>query len=214
MIAGRASFAAMRWLCLVPLILLAACGSPSPPRFSARPQTDIRQCLAALDKAGVYYRALSDRSFAGGCATRGTVQLLDIGMPVSNLGALTCPLAAGLTDWTRTVGGLVEARLGSRLARIESFGTFACRPVNNVAGGQLSEHAFANAVDIAAFVLADGRRITVLDGWNGRDARVRTFLREAHQAGCRRFAIGLGPDANALHANHFHFDMGRGPYCR
>src|SRR3546814_15124681 len=73
---------------------------------------------------------------------------------------------------------------------IESFGSYACRPVNNQIGGRLSEHARANAADIAAFVLADGRRITVQEGWNGSDQRVRDFLRMAHRAGCRRFAIG------------------------
>ena len=54
----------------------------------------------------------------------------------------------------------------------------------------------------------------VLDGWEGGDSRVRRFLREIHQGGCRHFNIGLGPDSNAYHRNHFHFDMGRGPYCR
>ena len=63
-------------------------------------------------------------------------------------------------------------------------------------------------------VLDDGRRITVQYGWNGDDRRVREFLRAIHSAGCRRFNIGLGPDANAYHYNHMHFDMGRGPYCR
>ena len=46
------------------------------------------------------------------------------------------------------------------------------------------------------------------------DERVRRFLRAVHQAGCRRFNIGLSPDSDAYHYNHMHFDMGRGPYCR
>ena len=103
---------------------------------------------------------------------------------------------------------------GAGLARIETFGTYSCRGVNGVAGARLSEHAFSNAVDVSAFVLDDGRRITVQYGWNGDDRRVREFLRAVHDAGCRRFNIGLGPDANAYHYNHMHFDMGRGPYCR
>jgi hypothetical protein len=51
-------------------------------------------------------------------------------------------------------------------------------------------------------------------GWTGADGRVPGFLRAVHDAGNRRFAIVLGPGADALHRNHLHFDMGRGPYCR
>ena len=101
------------------------------------------------------------------------------------------------------------------LVRLVGTGSYTCRNRNGAADGPISEHAFANAVDVSAFVLADGRRITVLEGWNGDgDGDARRFLRALHQAGCRRFAITLGPDANADHHNHFHFDMGRGPYCR
>ncbi|HEU0133384.1 MAG TPA: extensin family protein, partial [Allosphingosinicella sp.] len=96
----------------------------------------------------------------------------------------------------------------------ESFGTYSCRPVNGRPGARLSEHGRSNAVDIAAFVLADGRRISVLAGWNGGDEDVRRFLRDIHKAGCRRFGIVLGPDADSFHRDHLHFDMGQGPYCR
>ncbi|API60861.1 hypothetical protein BSL82_00315 [Tardibacter chloracetimidivorans] len=204
----------MRWVLLVLFVLLAACGGGRAPTPQPRPQTDIRQCLMGLERAGVRYRSLPDRHFGGGCQATGSVQLLDVGVPVTNLTALTCPMAAGLADWSRTVRQIARERLGSDIAKIESFGSYACRPVNNQTGGRLSEHARANAADIAAFVLADGRRITVEHGWGGTDPRVRDFLRMAHRAGCRRFAIGLGPDSDRFHYNHFHFDMGRGPYCR
>ena len=61
---------------------------------------------------------------------------------------------------------------------------------------------------------ATAATITVQDGWNGDDERVRRFLRQVHQGGCRRFNVGLSPDSDAYHYNHMHFDMGRGPYCR
>ena len=160
------------------------------------------------------YRSLPDRSFGGGCEAIGAVQLLDVGVPITNLTAVTCPMAQGLADWTRTVRQLARESLGADVIRIESFGSYACRPVNNQIGGRLSEHARANAADISAFVLADGRRITVEQGWNGADGRVRAFLRLAHRAGCRRFSTGLSPDSDRFHYNHMHFDMGRGPYCR
>jgi hypothetical protein len=173
------------------------------------------QCEADLTRDAVSFRPLPDRDFGNGCTAIGTVQLLDIGTPVANLGAMTCPLARAFERWTRnSVQPAARQWLGSPVRKIESFGTYSCRPVNSQAGARLSEHGRANAVDISAFVLADGRRVTVLDGWSGPDEPTRNFLRAIHAAGCRSFSVALGPDANALHANHLHFDMGGGNYCR
>jgi hypothetical protein len=173
------------------------------------------QCHAELTRNGIGFRALPDRQFGGGCSAIGAVQLTEIGTPVTNLGAMRCPLARAFAQWVRTsVQPEAQRRFGSHVRRIESFGTYACRSVNSRPGARLSEHAFANAVDVAAFVLADGRRVTVLEGWNGEREEARAFLRAVHQAGCRRFSVGLSPDSDSYHANHLHFDLGRGPYCR
>ncbi|HEY0043944.1 MAG TPA: extensin family protein [Allosphingosinicella sp.] len=182
---------------------------------SASPDATTRQCHADLRSESVRFKPLPDRYFGGGCTAVGSVQMLDIGTPVTNLGAMTCPLARQFGRWVReAVQPAAKAWLDSQVVRIESFGTYSCRPVNGRAGAKLSEHGRSNAVDIAAFVLANGRRVTVKDGWNGGDENVRNFLRAAHKSGCRRFAIGLGPDSDAYHRDHLHFDMGRGPYCR
>jgi hypothetical protein len=158
---------------------------------------------------------LPDRTFPGGCSALGAVQLLEIGTPVTNLGAMTCPLARTFARWAReAVQPAATQWLKSRVVRIESFGTYSCRPVNGQPGNRLSEHGSANAVDVAAFVFADGRRVTVLNGWSGADEAARGFLRQVHREGCRHFRVGLGPDANALHYNHFHFDLGASRYCR
>jgi len=226
--ARRFTIGRMRWGIVISMFLLAGCipkpDGPEPPRqrpIAERPvqlpQPDkvLRQCHADLARAAVAFKPLPDRTFEGGCMAVGAVQLLDIGTPVTNLGAMTCPLANTFARWVQgAVQPAAERWLGARVAKIESMGTYACRPVNGQAGNKLSEHGRANAVDIGAFVLEDGRRITVLRDWNGADAKVRNFLRDAHSAGCRQFQIGLGPEANALHRDHFHFDMGRGPYCR
>ena len=173
------------------------------------------QCHIDLAREQIEFRRLPDQRFSGGCSALGAVQLLDIGTRVTNLRAMTCPLARQFARWSReAVQTAADQWLDARVVRIETFGTYACRSVNSQAGARLSEHAFANAVDVAGFVLDDGRRITVEQGWNGNDERIRRFLRAVHQAGCRRFAIGLSPDSDAYHYNHIHFDMGRGPYCR
>jgi hypothetical protein len=160
-------------------------------------------------------QALPDRSWPNGCSATSAVKLVAIGIPVTNLGAVKCGLARPFVQWVQqSVQQAAQARFGTYVARIESFGSFACRPVNNVEGNKLSEHGRADAIDIAAFDLADGRRVTVKEDWNGPDDKARAFLRELHAAACRRFNVVLGPDANAYHRDHFHFDMGRGPYCR
>jgi hypothetical protein len=216
----------MRARCLLLLLLLASCVGPPrerpmrrpvarPPTVQVEDPRVLRQCFAELGAMGVRFEPLPDRFFGGGCSATGSVKLLDIGMPMTNLGAMKCGLARPFAQWTReAIQRAAGAWLGSRVVKVESFGSYSCRPVNGQAGNKLSEHGRANAVDISAFVLADGRRITVKDGWSGPDENVRQFLRAIHSSACRRFKIVLGPDANSFHRDHLHFDMGPGPYCR
>ena len=219
----------MRWgVALAALLALNACiphgeaprrppraAPPSAPSAARQPSSqETLQCHVDLAREGVQFRVLPDQRFSGGCSALGAVQLVDIGVPVTNLRAMTCPLARQFARWAReAVQPAADQWLRTRVVRIETFGTYSCRTIDSRPGARLSEHGFANAVDVSAFVLGDGRRITILEGWNGDDDRVRRFLRAVHQAGCRRFAIGLSPDSDSYHYNHMHFDMGRGPYC-
>lgn len=213
---------------LVAALSLSACGMidgrsdnararPQPEQVRTTPlpapSGNLSQCLAGLDRAGVRYRRLPDRDFAGGCQAHDSVQLLQVGVPTRNLGAMTCPLADRYGRWVRDVlQPAAQRHFGEQVTRVDAIATYSCRRING--SGRISEHGKANAMDIGGFAFADGRRVTVLDGWNG-DSRERAFLRDLHQGACRTFAIVLGPDANADHRDHFHFDMGdRGPYCR
>lgn len=215
----------MRRLLPIAMLVLTGCiphptgrGADSGQHATAAGSDDpgaYRKCLGDLAKLGAKVEPLPDRVYPNGCSATSAVKLVAIGIPVTNLGALKCGAALPFVQWVQqAVSSAGRDRLGSGVVRIESFGTFACRPVNNVEGNRLSEHGRANAVDIAAFVLADGRRVTVRDGWNGPDERVRAFLRQVRDAACRRFAIVLSPDYNAYHRDHLHFDMGNGRTCR
>lgn len=208
-------------LVLVATMPLAACGIPEgrPGRATvaaprpAEPAPATRQCLANLAAIDVRFTPLPDQRYGGGCTAIGSVRLLDIGVPATNLGAMTCPLAANFVAWARFgVEPAARLLLGGEIARIETFGTYNCRPIAGSA--KLSEHAHSNAVDVSAFVLTDGRRITVKDGWSG-DRRARQFLTVVHASACKRFRTVLGPDYNAAHQDHLHFDMGgNGGFCR
>ena len=118
------------------VLLLAGCGSvpesrnrvsvPPPP-----PSAEARQCMADLRAASVKFTPLPDQHFGGGCHAINSVKLLDIGTPVTNLGAMTCPLASKFAAWAR-YGVQPAARLilDSELVRIETYGTYACRNIN------------------------------------------------------------------------------------
>lgn len=180
----------------------------------AAPSEATLACFTELNRAGINFTPLPDQDFSGGCRTRGTLRLTDIGTPTTNLGVITCPLARGFAAWVRyAVKPAARQVYGQDIARVETFGTYSCRNIYGAQSGRLSQHALANAVDVSAFVLADGRRITVLDGWNG-EGRDQRFLRLIHDSACRRFGTVLSPDYNAAHANHFHFDMSGQDYCR
>jgi hypothetical protein len=178
---------------------------------------ETQQCYADLSRESVRYSPLPDRDFGSGCVVTGAVQLLDIGVPVSGLKSMRCPLARSFTAWVRfAVAPAAKQLLGSELVKVESFGTYACRGiVGNSAQSslRLSEHGLGNAVDIGGFVLRDGRRIRVETGWRSDDPAVRQFFATIHQSACKRFRTVLSPDYNAAHYNHLHLDMGRGPFC-
>jgi hypothetical protein len=205
---------------LLPLALSACIARPTyrrPPVQQPVRGTDpvaLRQCIAKMDAIVARYALLPDRDFGGGCSALGSVQLRDIGTPVTNLGAMTCGLGYAFTAWVQSdlqVPAMGE--FGSPVVRVETLGTYNCRNVKGAATDRLSEHAFANAVDVAAFLLKDGRRVGVLAGWNGDQHEAR-FLRSVRASACRRFNTVLSPDYDAAHRDHLHFDMGRGPFCR
>lgn len=206
------------------LLALAACGGRKDEQIAHRPNeafktADARMCLNDLKSKSVKFATLPNQSFAGGCRTIDTIKLMDFGTPTTNLGAMTCPLAANFTAWAQNaVRPAAKQYLGSDVVRIETMGTYSCRNINGGRSDRLSQHAFGNAIDISAFVLRDGRRVSVLNGWRGPKSE-QEFLRRLHQSACKRFGTVLGPDYNGAHANHFHFDMAQSmkngsAYCR
>jgi hypothetical protein len=178
-----------------------------------------RQCLTSLKSNDVRFTLLPNQFYGSGCKTIDTVKLMSFATEASNLGPMTCPLAANFAAWAKyAVRPAAKQYLGSDVVRIETMGTYNCRNVGGGRSGRLSQHAIGNAVDVSAFVLKDGRRISVLGGWNGK-ADERVFLRRLHASACKRFGTVLGPNYNAAHANHLHFDMAKSmkdgsAYCR
>ena len=169
---------------------------------------DPAACRALLGNAGLRFTTIPARG-AEQCRAPESVRIaprqdmLTLGPVVTT----TCPVAAGLLVWqTQVLQPAAQRLLGRTVARIEHFGSYSCRRINGRADRSWSEHATGNAIDISAFVLTDGRRISVLRDWSRDDPRGR-FLHAARDGGCPLFATVLSPDYNAAHRDHLHLDQ-------
>lgn len=171
------------------------------------------RCRTLLGRAGVRFTALPPRSSGGQCGHRGAVRLtrggaLGIAYRPAGLGT-SCSVAAAMALWEwHVVQPAALAHLGSKVAAIDHFGSYSCRRLYGRDAGQWSEHATADAVDIAGFRLADGTRISVVQDWAPAGPK-REFLREVRDGACALFATTLSPDYNRAHRDHLHLDQAR-----
>ena len=184
-------------------------------RKLAQLRGDSGECRAVLDRSTISYRELEPAG-EGECRREDRIALPQAPLSPSSP-STTCAVAAGFERWLdQAVQPAAQDILGSPVARIEHLGTYSCRRLYGRETGDWSEHAQANAIDIAAFVLEDGQRIVVLRDWQGSDAPAR-FLRRVRDGACRSFTTVLSPDYNDAHADHFHLDQaqrGFGGVCR
>jgi hypothetical protein len=139
------------------------------------------------------------------------------GSPVNRFGAVTlkptatlaCPIVSALDRWLAdAVQPAAQRWFGSPVAEIKQISAYSCRGMNGNSRAHISEHAFGNALDIASFTLADGRRISVKDGWKGLPEE-QGFLRDVQGAACQQFNTVLAPGSNVYHYDHIHVDLMR-----
>jgi len=206
----------VRLALLLPCALaLWACGGP--PQFIAKDEPwredEERACLAS----GVVRESnfVASRASLGGpsvcgalkpftvsAAARGWVQLHPAAL-------LQCQMVPAIDRWVeQVVMPAAKHYFRANVVELKVAASYSCRPMNNVDGARLSEHGHANAVDISAFVLADGREVAVKSGWWGGLAE-RTFLRDVHNGACGIFTTVLGPAYDMNHRDHFHLDLAR-----
>jgi len=203
--------------CLLPLLALALWACSQTPQFIARDEPwradEERACLAAGVVRESAFVAL--RTSLGGPAACGALKPFSVSATVNGAvelrppALLRCPMVPAIDHWVeRVVMPAARRHLRGELGAVKIAGSYSCRPMNNVDGALLSEHGHANAIDVAGFVLADGRSVEVKSGWWGVFAQ-RNFLREVHHGSCALFSTVLGPNYDANHRDHFHLDLAR-----
>ena len=174
--------------------------APAAPEPSA--------CRRALTETVAVAPSIPDIHGPGGCGGNDLVRLEAVVLPDQRRVALTpaatmrCTMALAITEWVRTDVAPLATALGSPLSALDNFDSYECRGRNRVVGAQLSEHGRANALDVRAFKLADGRSIGLTDRAVPRELR-ETVLRSV----CARFATVLGPGSDWYHEDHIHLDL-------
>jgi hypothetical protein len=179
-------------------------------------QSDSVQCQAILKPPIIDAQPISDAPYERGCGWRNAVSFAHAGGATVAIDHMTCETAAAFALWmAHEVQPLAKDVFGAHVASVHNMGTYACR---NILGSKAlkmfrSQHARANAIDVSAFVLSDGRTISVAKSWKSDSAESK-FLHRIHDRACHYFRVTLCPDYNAAHSNHFHLDRGAFRTCR
>ena len=175
---------------------------------------DPERCFAALDRGHVGYEHTPDVPLEEGCGYENAAFLTRSHFSYERRVLMRCPALVSLMLWERhVVEPAARQDLGGRIAAIRHLGTYSCRNINHAAVGRRSQHALANAIDIAGFRTEDDAVISVAKDWDDSGARGQ-FLHDVRNGGCRLFGVVLSPNYNALHHDHFHLDGSLASVCR
>ncbi|WP_424813674.1 extensin family protein [Roseococcus sp. YIM B11640] len=167
----------------------------------ARVRRDPAFCRAAFEASRIPVTRVPDRASEVGCEIGNAMRLPSALRVSPSTPIVTCPVAAAWVLYERNV------LLPAGITGVAHLGTHACRNVNHAASGRRSQHATANAIDIAGFTRAGGEWRVARD-WD------QPGLRALRDGACRSFNAVLSPDYNAAHRDHLHLDMGRARICR
>ena len=147
-------------------------------------------------------------SKVGGCGVPDAVRVTSVaGVRLSQAATVDCSIAKALNGWVQDVA---QPAFGGRLSELRIAAHYICRSRNNQKGAKISEHGKGRAIDISAFILTDGKTLTVKDNYN-------KTLRKIYKAACGYYKTTLGPGSDGYHEDHFHFDTSArsgGAYCR
>lgn len=185
---------------------------PPPIFIPADALTEPSQCEMAVQQVAVI-DSVALLNAADGCGHDNMVRLKAVTLPdkrriaVNPPAELSCKMALSLANWVRE--DVAPAFTGKPLASIFNYNSYECRPRNRVFGAKISEHGRGNALDVRAFIMADGSAVDPTDLQVPKQQREK-FRKDA----CARFVTVLGPGSDGHHEKHIHLDMAerRGNY--
>lgn len=185
---------------------------PEPGPSTPAPPRNYQAACPALLSGAVIGRMLPSIS-EGICGERSPLEVTALmvnGKKVSLSAPVVtnCAMAGAFAQWAEQVDAYAGAALKSELAGISTGTSQMCRNRRGDGSDFVSEHSFANAVDITGFILEDGRVIALPENWGNNSTPEQRLMRHAHGTACGLFTTVLGPDANDDHLDHLHLDLG------
>lgn len=169
-----------------PPMMLAATTAPEPSPGTPAPSVEaptvapevtaaLTECAGLLGGLKLDFEQLAPLIDTT-CFAPAPIRLRSVGAARTELvppAVVNCRIAAAVHSWTETVlQPAARSHLGTSVKRISGVQGHACRNRNNAKSGPISEHAFANAIDVTELHLADGRVVSVAKDWGpvARDA--------------------------------------------
>lgn len=181
-----------------------------PPPLVEEDTAAYDACMAELKSAGAVVKEAARIDPKNGCgiARPVTVSRLASDIQLTPEATLRCETALRLQRWVReaVVPATRAVMPAKRLAGLEQASGYVCRNRNSAPNGKISEHAFGNAIDIAAFTFSDGSRLEIAP--REKDASATGALQRAAVAtACLYFTTVLDPGSDVAHENHLHLDV-------
>jgi hypothetical protein len=195
-------------ICAAAMLGLAACGSSDRVSFETEGLRAPSSACQVRPSAIGLAEKIRDIDEGNGCEVNNAWLVHGLGeVAFSAPATMNCGLADPLSQWLEEeVQESAAERFGERVVGLEVAASYSCRPRNNRNGARMSEHGYGNAIDISAFTLASGRKVSVAEGWRGARGE-RAFLHDIHEAACGEFHTVLGPGADRHHHDHIHLDL-------
>lgn len=191
-------------------LIAAAADAPAPAASGEKGKTEKARKGQICGDPAIKGEALAPiAAKTKGCGLDEPVRVTEIaGITLSPAATISCETAEAMKSW---ITKALPKAFGKReVIELRVAASYICRTRNNRKGAKISEHGKGNAIDISAFVLSDGKVLTVEDDYG-------KAIRKAHKAACGIFGTTLGPGSDGFHEDHLHFDTAQhygGPYCR
>jgi hypothetical protein len=171
------------------------------PQEIAEAQAQCAQIMKKIDAVFLPHPPIKE----GSCGNAAPIRLMSLGtkpqVSFEPPALVNCQMAAALHTWiTREVQPLAMKHLGEGIAKVEVMSDYSCRTSFGRRTGRLSEHAYADALDIRGFVTETGKKTHVLDTWGitKRDiaAQIAAAKAEAEREAAARAEANMAAQKN------------------